>query len=1186
MTAATDTRKRSTGLAGVTNLAVLAPLRTGMVVNAEPIGYAHRLEKVLDALHASRKNLRESELLTVFPDVIGRFGILQNFRYALVAPEPGPDGAPNDDGVWRLSLNVTFDGGWEPYMRVIYRDIGTLLDLLFCHSPDYPGSRTSSFEDYCKWVRKYEVPAGLFYADTPVTLEDQHFFAEVDALENSGKEDAGKLARRHALPPGKVRDAKALAKAMRQPARVLALPLRTLRGLYRLSTYFPLDPARQDEGDAGVLRRFAREVLEDAIRLMNEVEKLSKAAEPPSGMTKEQLEKLKETWKETKANCAEELEWLRWEEVPAAPQRDPGRIDPAKLQSQVLGAPGEKMTHGCLALLHVEEAQMAITSLVALAPRAAVVPAAGEIGTLVAFTYPGLEALGLSPDRLAALPQEFFEGMEARCGLLGDVRSNHPDRWSRPPWHDMATGKPRESGQQVDLATVHVLVQLRLQDDAASMKDIELHPKLRAEAQALGAPGTGLCLMAIEPMRSYRNDTHAVGHLDMADGLSQPVVHGQEVQGKVAPADIVAAGELFLGHRNDRGDAAQAKDFLQDGSFLVVRKLRQWMDRLDEALAKFPADEQQLIKAKMMGRRADGKPLCALGENGDNDFNFDKEEDSRACPHASHVRRANPRDGRPYTPRILRRGMSYGPKSASERKADRGVMFMAYCASISEQFETIQRWIAGGNSSGVNSAQADPFLRVPREKENRTFRYREDGEPVLFDDRPLVQLQWGLYALVPSLSALRSLAKFTEAGAEEGACVERKPSDLERARASLEDRHGGRNVRTWAKVRGKKVPQDTAYGFLLGTADEVLAAMKDSGKNYSVQGYGQRKAASVGINFLGMDPDDPRRQAEIGASAVIAAVDEPTAFGAATLAVEEVLGRLPLLPAGPGDPERRPVDLVTFSDYVLAGLCTAWFGLPDGKHMVAGGRVVGNDGTPRCPGNLNFPSRYVFTPQLTSPIEAEGRLQGRKVLEAVRAWLATKQVADLPPLTRGMHEALARTNSQGRLAENIAGMLIGFTPTVQGNFLRVMDNWITDGRKLWEMQQRVYRAAPDGKLGYAQAEAALRDALFAAMRADPVPGMLWRSPVRSGKADLSPDQCVVLGIASALTDPAAPRELVFGRDRDDAQVPTVHGCPGYHMAMGVLLAMIGGLLKRGNLRPTGSPVLLILTPNAPPPASP
>jgi hypothetical protein len=83
--------------------------------------------------------------------------------------------------------------------------------------------------------------------------------------------------------------------------------------------------------------------------------------------------------------------------------------------------------------------------------------------------------------------------------------------------------------------------------------------------------------------------------------------------------------------------------------------------------------------------------------------------------------------------------------------------------------------------------------------------------------------------------------------------------------------------------------------------------------------------------------------------------------------------------------------------------------------------------------------------------------------------------------------------------------------------------------------------------------------------------------VQRGKVNAEPSQRCVLGIRSALTDDAAPDELMFGRDRADAEVPTVHGCPGMDMAMGVLLAMFAGVLQAGTLRPTGSPTLLILT---------
>src|SRR6476660_1170025 len=99
--------KRSTVRAGISNLSVMAPVRAGMVAGFEPISYLGRLRKVLDALHTSRQNLRESEMLPpFFPDVIGRFRIIHNFRYALVPPA-------TPEGTWQLSLNVTYDGGFE-----------------------------------------------------------------------------------------------------------------------------------------------------------------------------------------------------------------------------------------------------------------------------------------------------------------------------------------------------------------------------------------------------------------------------------------------------------------------------------------------------------------------------------------------------------------------------------------------------------------------------------------------------------------------------------------------------------------------------------------------------------------------------------------------------------------------------------------------------------------------------------------------------------------------------------------------------------------------------------------------------------------------------------------------------------------------------------------------------------------
>ena len=191
--------ERGGSLAGATNLALMAPVREGILAPGfEPISYLERLHRLLDAMHASRRNARESEMLrSVFPDAIGRFGIISGFRYALMPP--------SEAGVqrWHLSLNVTFDGGWEPYMRVIYRDIGPLLDALLCHCEGYPGSRTSDYDTYCRWVRSAEFAAGIFYTDpSGATLSDQNYLASVERIQRDHTDPAtaDKLIAAHAEP--------------------------------------------------------------------------------------------------------------------------------------------------------------------------------------------------------------------------------------------------------------------------------------------------------------------------------------------------------------------------------------------------------------------------------------------------------------------------------------------------------------------------------------------------------------------------------------------------------------------------------------------------------------------------------------------------------------------------------------------------------------------------------------------------------------------------------------------------------------------------------------------------------------------------------------------------------------------------------------------------------------------------
>src|SRR6478752_10088039 len=50
----------------------------------------------------------------------------------------------------------------------------------------------------------------------------------------------------------------------------------------------------------------------------------------------------------------------------------------------------------------------------------------------VAFTYAGLEALGVPQASLDSFAPEFREGMAARAGILGDTGESSPEHWERP----------------------------------------------------------------------------------------------------------------------------------------------------------------------------------------------------------------------------------------------------------------------------------------------------------------------------------------------------------------------------------------------------------------------------------------------------------------------------------------------------------------------------------------------------------------------------------------------------------------------------------------------------------------------------------------------------------------------------------------------------------------------------------
>jgi hypothetical protein len=239
------------------------------------------------------------------------------------------------------------------------------------------------------------------------------------------------------------------------------------------------------------------------------------------------------------------------------------------------------------------------------------------------------------------------------------------------------------------------------------------------------------------------------------------------------------------------------------------------------------------IKAKIMGRRTDGTPLVKAPGMNNNDFDFRSDGNGLQCPHRSHIRRANPRGPLPLPPppRIVRRGMSFGPPAGPEPdNKPRGIVFMAYNASIAEQFEVIQRWLTGGNSSGLSSSQDDPLLGVPEIGQRRTYRYVNEGKVMRVDlgEKPLVEIEWGLYAFVPSLAALETFAK-----------VPKEEKGKERGRAKAEEE----GKETVLPSDPEDLPDSESKGrWRLQLEDETVRANRRCAKNTVVCGMAKTMA--------------------------------------------------------------------------------------------------------------------------------------------------------------------------------------------------------------------------------------------------------------------------------------------------------------------------------------------------------
>jgi Dyp-type peroxidase family len=383
---------------------------------------------------------------------------------------------------------------------------------------------------------------------------------------------------------------------------------------------------------------------------------------------------------------------------------------------------------------------------------------AGDTSLTVAFTYHGLEALGVPRASLDSFAPEFRQGMKARAALLGDVGESSPEHWEPP----------------LGSTDVHVAIAALSPDPARLQAAAE-----RAQQAHIELPGVEVV---------WRQDCYqlATGRTSFGfkDGIGQPAVEGSGRPSTSPREPPLRAGEIILGYPDETGELPPmpTPEVLgRNGTYVVFRKLHTKVATYRRYLRDRAAsrDDEDLLGAKMVGRWQSGAPLALAPDHDDpelgadarrnNDFVFGDDPRGFKCPVGAHARRANPRDAMDQDGsvdvrlhRMIRRGTSYGPMLPQgvleDDGADRGIIFVFAGAHLKRQFEFVKtQWLNDGIFIGA-PAEKDPLVGANDGSSGFTIPQRPIRRK-LQNLPPFVVTRGGEYCFAPGLKAMRWLAE-------------------------------------------------------------------------------------------------------------------------------------------------------------------------------------------------------------------------------------------------------------------------------------------------------------------------------------------------------------------------------------------------------------------------------------------
>ena len=324
----------------------------------------------------------------------------------------------------------------------------------------------------------------------------------------------------------------------------------------------------------------------------------------------------------------------------------------------------------------------------------------------IGITWIGLKIL---------FPALYFTGADAE--FPADFRDNPP-----PPiagtWHGRFTG-----------ADVHLVLSVHCRTEAGLLAaSVMVRQEIALGFWELPANSDGDKAITARSLGGRKL------HFGYMDGISEPDVNWSDVPDQ---PDLVDMRQFLLGYwSNDLQSfpsVGRWADFVRDGSYGAFQWIRQDVASFEQYLSTNAAqvapglplaEAREWLASRMMGRWRDGTPVALSPDRRDpklamaNAFQYADDPAGLHCPLTAHVRLANPRD-MPLRdlvklsvpkggPRLLRRGLPYGPELAGEINdgVDRGLVGLFLCANLTAQFFTITSWI--------NKADFSPAFSVRR----------------------------------------------------------------------------------------------------------------------------------------------------------------------------------------------------------------------------------------------------------------------------------------------------------------------------------------------------------------------------------------------------------------------------------------------------------------------------------------